>query len=334
MRNYKPLNIQEFESGEFKLIPIRNEDRYLIMKWRNEQMYHLRQNKKLNEKDQDSYFENVVSNLFSKEQPEQILFSFLKDGELIGYGGLVHINWIDKNAEISFLMNTEFEKDYFQEYWLIYLGLIEKIAFQQLSFHKIFTYAFDLRPKLYDILEIAGFSQEAKLIDHSIFENEYKNIFIHSKFGFEFRKIEESDLLLTFDWATDNKLRQYSFNKTEIDFETHKNWFYETLTDNNVHYFFYALNKMPVGLYRINKMDNQTGLISFLVNPKYHGNGIGYKMVSEGIDLIRKIDKELKTLKAEVMNENIASLKIFQNLNFSIVHISLISEFSLNLEIK
>ena len=183
MRNYKPLNIQEFESGDFKLIPIRNEDRYLIMKWRNEQMYHLRQNKKLTKEDQDYYFENVVSTLFSKEEPEQILFSFLKDGELIGYGGLVHINWIDKHAEISFIINTDLESEHFEEYWLIYIGMIEKIAFQQLSFHKIFTYAFDLRPKLYDVLESFDYRIDAILKEHCFVNGEFKNVVVHSKWN-------------------------------------------------------------------------------------------------------------------------------------------------------
>jgi hypothetical protein len=36
---------------------------------------------------------------------ESLLFSFLKNGECIGYGGLVHINWIDQNAEISFMID-------------------------------------------------------------------------------------------------------------------------------------------------------------------------------------------------------------------------------------
>ncbi len=183
MRNYKPLNIQEFESGEFKIIPIRHEDRYLIMQWRNDQMYHLRQSKQLTKEDQDAYFENVVSTLFSKDQPEQLLFSFLKDDELIGYGGLVHINWTDKNAEISFLMNTVLEKEHFEEYWFIYLGMIEKIAFQQLSFHKIFTYAFDLRPKLYDVLESFDYRIDAILKEHCFVNGEFKNVIIHSKWN-------------------------------------------------------------------------------------------------------------------------------------------------------
>ena len=76
------------------------------MRWRNEQMYHLRQSKPLTEADQDRYFDEVVSQLFDQEQPEQILFSFLEGEKCIGYGGLVHINWGDRNAEVSFIMDT------------------------------------------------------------------------------------------------------------------------------------------------------------------------------------------------------------------------------------
>ena len=332
MKKYYLLNKVKFEYEEFSLIPIRHEDRYLIMQWRNDQMYHLRQRKQLTKEDQDAYFENVVSTIFSKDQPEQLLFSFLKDDELIGYGGLVHINWKDKNAEISFLMNTVLEKEHFEEYWMIYLNLIEKVAFHQLSLHKIFTYAYDLRPKLYKVLESAEFIQEAKLFDHCIVDDRYVDVYIHSKFGFQFRKIVENDISLTFEWATNPKIREYSLNKTNIDFDTHKNWFYKTLADNNIYYYFYTLNKIPLGIFRINKIDNQTGLISFLVNPDFHGNGIGYKMVSDGIELIRKIDNQIKSLKAEVMNENKASLKIFENLMFNSEKLDLITNFNLNLE--
>ena len=62
------------------------------MKWRNEQIYHLRQAKPLTAEDQKNYFSNVVSKLYDQEKPAQILFSFLKDGKCIGYGGLVGYN--------------------------------------------------------------------------------------------------------------------------------------------------------------------------------------------------------------------------------------------------
>jgi RimJ/RimL family protein N-acetyltransferase len=184
--SYKCLNTQEFQIDEYKIVPIRLEDRYDIMKWRNEQMYHLRQSKILTIEDQDFYFENVVSKLFDQENPKQILFSFLKNENCIGYGGLVHINWIDKNAEISFIMNTFFEKENFSKNWTYFLGLIENVAFNQIKLYKIFTFAYDLRPHLYKILENSGFVKEATLKNHIIFNGEFKNIIIHSKY----RKIE------------------------------------------------------------------------------------------------------------------------------------------------
>ena len=54
----------------------------------------------------------------------------------LGYGGLVHINWIDKNAEISFIMNTSLEKEHFNFHWKMYLSLVEQVAFDELSYIK------------------------------------------------------------------------------------------------------------------------------------------------------------------------------------------------------
>ncbi len=181
MSSYKILNKQVYTSGEYSIVPIRMKDRYDIMKWRNEQMYHLRQNRPLTKKDQDYYFDTVISELFEEEEPGQILFSYLKNDECIGYGGLVHINWIDKNAEISFIMNTELEKNNFQKYWKIFLNLIEQVTFKELKLHKVFTYAFDLRPYLYDLLLANGFKEEARLKEHFLFNDAFLDVVIHSK---------------------------------------------------------------------------------------------------------------------------------------------------------
>tara|TARA_R100001369_G_scaffold89491_1_gene127135 strand:- start:351 stop:917 length:567 start_codon:yes stop_codon:yes gene_type:complete len=183
MKSYQVLNNQTFSNGEFSIVPIRYEDRMAILKWRNEQIYHLRQAKKLNEDDQEIYFNTVVSKLFDQKKPNQLLFSYLENGICVGYGGLVHINWTDKNAEISFIINTELEKDYFAKHWIIFLGLLEQVAFKDLNFHKMCTYAFDLRPHLYEIIEKAGFVKEATLKEHCLFNGEFKDVIIHRKFN-------------------------------------------------------------------------------------------------------------------------------------------------------
>ena len=181
MNSYKVLNKQVFNSGPFSLVPIRFEDRLEIMKWRNEQIYHLRQNKPLTVEDQENYFNGIVAKLFGHNHPDQILFSFLENGECIGYGGLVHINWIDKNAEISFIMNTILEKNRFYEIWTAYLNLIEKVAFEELKLHKIYVYAFDLRPHLYKVLVNTKYFKDAVLKQHCFFNNNYIDVVIHSK---------------------------------------------------------------------------------------------------------------------------------------------------------
>lgn len=181
MKNYSCLTNSIFQQGSFSIVPLRFEDRIDIMKWRNEQIYHLRQNKPLTLEDQENYFNTVVAKLFDEEQPNQILFSYLENGKCIGYGGLVHINWIDKNAEISFIMETSLEKEHFQLHWVTYLGLIEQLAFEQLGLHKIYIYAFDLRPHLYEAAEFAGFERDAVLREHCLFQGEYKDVVIYSK---------------------------------------------------------------------------------------------------------------------------------------------------------
>jgi RimJ/RimL family protein N-acetyltransferase len=180
MSSYKVLSKQIFEVGKYKIVPIRHEDRYVIMEWRNEQIYHLRQSKPLDKASQDYYFDNVIAKLFEKEYPDQILFSYLQNEKCIGYGGLVHINWIDKNAELSFIMKTS-EEIQFDLHWSTFLAIIEQVAFNVLKFHKFFTYAFDLRPHLYTVLEKNGFQKEATLKEHCYFMDTFIDVVIHSK---------------------------------------------------------------------------------------------------------------------------------------------------------
>ena len=69
MRSYNCLKTNLFQSDSFSIVPIREEDKLAIMNMRNEQIYHLRQNKPLKAVDQANYFTNVISKLFDTDQP-------------------------------------------------------------------------------------------------------------------------------------------------------------------------------------------------------------------------------------------------------------------------
>jgi RimJ/RimL family protein N-acetyltransferase len=317
-RIYKALKKQSFSRGEYKLVPIRLEDRYDIMKWRNEQIYHLRQNKPLTEEEQDRYFNTIVTELFSQEKPDQILFSYIESDKCIGYGGLVHINWVDKNAEISFIMNTSLQKDFFEFHWTTYLGLIEEVSFVELGMHKIYTYAFDLRPQLYSALEKAKYSKEAVLFQHAYFEGSFIDIIIHSKVNVTLylRKAQLSDVELTYIWATDPKVRMYAFTKENIGWENHKKWFFDKLNHTDCEYYIFHEKGEDIGSIRFDINENASAMISYLIDPSFHGKGFGKTILIMGLERLKFSRKEVKNVIGFVQKENIASLKIFENLGF------------------
>ena len=125
---------------------IRFEDRFKIMEWRNDQIYHLRQVEKLTATKQTNYFKNVINIQKEEDKPDQILFSLLKNKDVKAYGGLVHINWLEKTAEVSFVMETIEEKNNFNIYWDIFLKLLDEVIIDIKYIDTLNIYAFDLRP--------------------------------------------------------------------------------------------------------------------------------------------------------------------------------------------
>ncbi len=235
----------------------------------------------------------------------------------VGYGGLVHINWVDKNAEISFIMNTELEKENFSKYWSAYLGLIECVAFNELGLHKIYTYAFDLRPHLYDTVENEGYKKEAVLKEHCLFQGMFKDVVIHSKINIlKLRRTTLTDLEITYQWASNSEIRKFSFNKNPIFRDEHTNWFNNKLHAEDC--CFLILENIlgtPLGSIRVD-LKNSKGTISYLVDPVYQGNGYGKLILQLLEDYISENSLSIASLEGLVMRENKASERIFEALKY------------------
>jgi RimJ/RimL family protein N-acetyltransferase len=184
MPTYRSLRLNDYCHGRYRLLPIRPDDREAIREWRNAQMDILRQNAPLTAEAQDRYFRDVVAPLFGAEQPPQLLFSLLLDEELIGYGGLVHIDWNAGRAEISFLLETDRNAHIptFQTDFAAYLHLLRQVAFEDLSLQKINTEAYDVRPYLTAVLEAEGFAEEARLPRHVQVAGQLVDTLFHSCF--------------------------------------------------------------------------------------------------------------------------------------------------------
>jgi RimJ/RimL family protein N-acetyltransferase len=293
---------------------------YEIMDIRNQQIYHLRQIEPLTKEQQENYFATIVAGLFEQEKPKQLLFSFFENDNFIGYGGLVHINWVDKNAEISFVMKTELEKNYFAKYWSNYLTLIEKLAFEELNFHKIFTYAFDVRPHLYTVLESCGFSEEARLKEHCLFDDQFLDVVYHAKSNrtISFRKASENDMMLYFNWTNEPSVRENSYQSELISLEKHQNWFYNKINDETCFMVVFENHiGIPIGQVRIQKKDENTALIGISNDANHRGKGYASQMIQIASDEFLKHNSNF-CISAYIKIENIASKKAFEKAKYEL----------------
>lgn len=178
---YKVLNKNKFQFDVFSIVPLREEDIFLIKNWRNSQMDVLRQKVELTDSGQLNYFNNAVKPLFSQLYPNQILFSYLKDDQCIGYGGLTNIDWESKRAEMSFLLNIEHVKnnELYEKEFSIFIYLIKRVLFEDLNFNRIFTETYDIRSLHISILEKNGFLLEGRMREHIQINNKFVDSLIH-----------------------------------------------------------------------------------------------------------------------------------------------------------
>jgi len=179
--NYTCLKHQEQREGIYRILPIRLEDIYKIKNWRNEQIDILRQSEPLTDDMQLNYYQNVIKPSFSLTHPKQILFSLLKDDSLVGYGGIVHIDWKEKIGEISFLIETDRAKNdaAYKAAFFPFLTMLKRVAFEDLGFQRIFAETYDIRPLHIAILEEAGFKFEKRLKNRVNINGQFIDALIH-----------------------------------------------------------------------------------------------------------------------------------------------------------
>lgn len=181
MRGWRCLKNQHFTMGRYKISPVSPSHIESIRCWRNDQMDVLRQAEIISSEHQCDYFSKNIWPTMEHNQPSNILVGFLYDEILIGYGGLVHIAWEHRRAEISFLLETSrslHESTYAKDF-NVFLQLIQSMAFEDLDLHRLFAETYSNRYQHIKILEEAGFKLEGILHQHVLIKGIYLNSLIH-----------------------------------------------------------------------------------------------------------------------------------------------------------
>ena len=154
--------------GRYAIVAVQQNHIEAIRCWRNAQMDVLRQSHEITAEQQQNYFASTIWSELESTQPRNILLTFLKDDQPIGYGGLVHIAWEHSRAEISFLLDPAYlqpEQEY-RELFLIFLGLMQRLAFEDLNLNRLYTETYSMRFHHIAVLEAFGFAREGTLKEH------------------------------------------------------------------------------------------------------------------------------------------------------------------------
>ncbi len=148
-----------------------------------------------------------------------------------------------------------------------------------------------------------------------------KKIFrqVNNEFFAKTRRAICADLDLTYSWATNLQIRQFSFNKHVISYVEHSNWFLKKLNDSDCFYYILEYKDKAIGSIRFD-INNNEALISYLVDPLYHGQDLGLLLLKIGIkNFMNDVNLEFTPFKefcGYVMKENIPSVKAFEKLGF------------------
>lgn len=183
VEDYACLKNTEFTDGLFTLRSLRFQEMELIRKWRNEQIVVLRQQKPITALEQASYYRNQVLQEKLSKRPKNLLLAIFKGVALIGYGGLVHLNWHKRSGEVSFLLDPRIMSDEieYENAFTSFLSLIEKVAKEELDLTMITSETFSFRQRHIEIMEEFGFRKVAELKDSGIANGKTYNSIFHEK---------------------------------------------------------------------------------------------------------------------------------------------------------
>lgn len=129
------------------------------------------------------------------------------------------------------------------------------------------------------------------------------------------RLATNEDMALLFEWANDRSVRNLSFCTEPIAWETHVEWFQQMMHSQDVIQFIYECDDKMVGQVRL-RIQNGTGLISYSIASEYRGNGKATQMLTLLERIVKKEYPKLKELVAEVKEENLASQRVFEKLEY------------------
>lgn len=131
-----------------------------------------------------------------------------------------------------------------------------------------------------------------------------------------FRNATDGDIMLYFDWANEEVVRQNSINKVEIIYSEHEEWFTRKMADPDTIMLVFSELKTVVGQLRIEiERENNEGIIDYSIDKHFRGRGFGTMILSESFSYFSGLYKQY-ALSGFVNMKNIPSIIAFKKAGY------------------
>lgn len=135
------------------------------------------------------------------------------------------------------------------------------------------------------------------------------------------RPAQEEDCDFLYDWRNAEETRRYIFDSASIPLETHRAWFRKSLLNPARILLIGEIDGRPVGVLRYD-CAGEEALISVYLVPGGKGQGVGTELIRCGSRWVREHRPEIKRINAEIMRENVASLRAFEQAGYNEHHVT------------
>lgn len=138
-----------------------------------------------------------------------------------------------------------------------------------------------------------------------------------------FRKANFDDAGFILEWRNDERIRLKALSKDIIAMKDHMRWFVEILTSKREFLFIAEINNNPIGVLRFDMLSDDVAEVNFYLNPEKIGQGLGKKVLSDGVLLAKENFPKLSKIIAKIIPDNSVSIKVFEAVGFQKSHIQL-----------
>lgn len=131
------------------------------------------------------------------------------------------------------------------------------------------------------------------------------------------RSAVAEDAAVTWPWRNSEPTRRYFFDPSPVSLDTHVAWWNRSLVDPQRELLIGSIGGRPFGVIRFDFNEPMSAVISIYIDPDMTGKGRGKKLLLAGLGWLRENYPATKSVSAEILPENAASVRAFQSAGFA-----------------